>query len=999
MRGARYHKDMRSRRVGVVIVALLGAGAACGRDAAPPAAAGAWPRVSSGATIAAPAGFRAVRADVLRARSRTQTTEVDASGLTITTRSGVRAHFGAVGAPFVADAAGGVTRTVDACTRERVWTVDAGVDHALSLSCAPKSEGEFTWRIPVDEHDAPFRGVDARGAHFGPREGGIFVSHAAWVDARGRTTHVPIQFHGGALEVRVPAVTVKDSAYPVVLDPVIGAEHSFAPFDKQFPLESGLPLLARGWTSYFAMVGTSVLEGALVRISDNQIIQQPRKLFPPSFRPEYDGPGWITFDGSRFIGALSGYPSSLSLFAVPEAGGAAVSMLTADTYASPTPALFDGTNTVLFHVSSGLAGTANLFPFDKDLAALSPIVVRSSDVTSVSLGFGAGVVLVAYTTTAGDAFVERRAPGTYTLLDAPTKIASSAAIAAGTSFLGRVMPFDGKRFFVSIYDGTSRWVRVKAADGTALDATPISLVQGAPDPSLTTVVVAEGQLGAFTFEAGKTTLVRYDSTTLAPLDSAPLAVADGPARAVIGAGDEYALVVGPELVRVAAATGTVIGAPAVFKQPHTQTAPSLAFGPRGGLLTFDQYDRRVGSVDSDGTLRGALVDDVDTRPSLAGYDGASLFVAGDHAMRRYTAAGAPLDVTPTVVDAAEHPRPLAAVAGTAGVSLLLSSEVVARRVQAGTLLDPTALIGPVSETPLGIAVDGDTFDVISGTYSGDLRLRRIHAFSGAVSSAIALGSSRSVGVNTGRAFASVGPAALDIAVQWESQLRRYRAVDGAPLGTIALSGTIALAAFDARSVLIYGSGQRFWRVRRADGALLAPAAGFDASSLVPPMELASSGDGRFVVAGLRAADYDGSVIYTQSVTFAPNGASCVDDGECVSTYCIASVCGEPAFDAGVPEGTDASSTDRSAAADAASPAPDAAAPSTDASPSEPRIPDDASQPPSASAVAGAPSPSISPAGGCASSPGRAAGLDGLALVALAVTRFRRRRGQASNNSG
>src|SRR5439155_15655772 len=71
-----------------------------------------------------------------------------------------------------------------------------------------------------------YAGATAGGLHFldagsGP---GLRFSHATWIGADGRRREVEARWDGERIAMTVPARTVEETAYPAVLDPVIGPE-------------------------------------------------------------------------------------------------------------------------------------------------------------------------------------------------------------------------------------------------------------------------------------------------------------------------------------------------------------------------------------------------------------------------------------------------------------------------------------------------------------------------------------------------------------------------------------------------------------------------------------------------------------------------------------------------------------------------------------------------------------------------------------------------------
>jgi hypothetical protein len=98
-----------------------------------------------------------------------------------------------------------------------------------------------------------FTGATEGGLHFAdPATGaGVRYGAATWVDARGRRSAPHVAWDDGGIVLTVPAETVEASAYPAVLDPVIGPELGMdAPIFAPAPQWFGVPAVAWGGGSY-----------------------------------------------------------------------------------------------------------------------------------------------------------------------------------------------------------------------------------------------------------------------------------------------------------------------------------------------------------------------------------------------------------------------------------------------------------------------------------------------------------------------------------------------------------------------------------------------------------------------------------------------------------------------------------------------------------------------------------------------------------------------------
>ncbi|MBX3270520.1 MAG: hypothetical protein KF729_09680 [Sandaracinaceae bacterium] len=107
---------------------------------------------------------------------------------------------------------------------ERIENRADGVEQRWHFERRPEGQGALIVRVAVE--GMRHRGASATGEHFeDPATGlGVRYGHGTFIDARGRETHVPVHFDGGALVLEVAADVVDAAAYPAVLDPIIGPE-------------------------------------------------------------------------------------------------------------------------------------------------------------------------------------------------------------------------------------------------------------------------------------------------------------------------------------------------------------------------------------------------------------------------------------------------------------------------------------------------------------------------------------------------------------------------------------------------------------------------------------------------------------------------------------------------------------------------------------------------------------------------------------------------------
>ncbi len=106
---------------------------------------------------------------------------------------------------------------------EHVRNTADGVAQSWSFAERPTGGGDLVVRVHPD--GLPLVGETANGLHFAGRDGvGVRYGNATWIDARGERVAVRATYTHGDIELRVPAAAVDASAFPAVLDPVIGPE-------------------------------------------------------------------------------------------------------------------------------------------------------------------------------------------------------------------------------------------------------------------------------------------------------------------------------------------------------------------------------------------------------------------------------------------------------------------------------------------------------------------------------------------------------------------------------------------------------------------------------------------------------------------------------------------------------------------------------------------------------------------------------------------------------
>lgn len=99
------------------------------------------------------------------------------------------------------------------------------IEVSWTLKNAPEGGDDFVVRQQFARADQPVRtthGVRFPSAH-------LHVSDGTFIDARGKETHIPALLRDGFIEYRVAASTLRESAFPAVLDPTISPESILDP--------------------------------------------------------------------------------------------------------------------------------------------------------------------------------------------------------------------------------------------------------------------------------------------------------------------------------------------------------------------------------------------------------------------------------------------------------------------------------------------------------------------------------------------------------------------------------------------------------------------------------------------------------------------------------------------------------------------------------------------------------------------------------------------------
>lgn len=118
---------------------------------------------------------------------------------------------------------GGIAITRGGVT-ERLENRDEGVEQSFAFAERPAGAGDLVVRMAASGQT--YVGATEGGLHFTDPVAGLGVRYglATWVDARGKKRAAKVGWDDGHVVITVPAGVVEESAYPAVLDPIVGPE-------------------------------------------------------------------------------------------------------------------------------------------------------------------------------------------------------------------------------------------------------------------------------------------------------------------------------------------------------------------------------------------------------------------------------------------------------------------------------------------------------------------------------------------------------------------------------------------------------------------------------------------------------------------------------------------------------------------------------------------------------------------------------------------------------
>lgn len=180
---------------------------------------------------------------------------------------------------------------------ERVTAHPLGLEQRWEFGAPPAGKGDLVVR--VHPSGGVFDGATDAGLRFADAKRSVFYRYeqAAWVDAAGARTPLRVQLGAtGDIELTVPADLVDRSAYPAVLDPILGVE-----FELENPIfipspNTGNPNVASDGTNY--LVTWAATGGVYAaRVSAAGVVQAPQRTTVSSTgsspRAVWDGTEWL----------------------------------------------------------------------------------------------------------------------------------------------------------------------------------------------------------------------------------------------------------------------------------------------------------------------------------------------------------------------------------------------------------------------------------------------------------------------------------------------------------------------------------------------------------------------------------------------------------------------------------------------------------------------------------------------------------------------------------
>jgi hypothetical protein len=408
------------------------------------------------------------------------------------------------------------TRLLGAGVEERFEARDEGIEVSWAFAARPEGEGDVIVRLVLEGATAALQ--DDSGWHFVAGDEGIRVAPATWIDANGERVAIEARAEGGVLELIVPSDVVASSAFPAVLDPVIGPE---VPVDLPAaivgsPYFASNPSVAFDGTNYlvvwsedrdFASFEVSVM-AVRVRATDGAILDPGGIVVADTTSSSPPAPD-VAFDGSRFL-VVWNTANNLYFRGVGVDGTVLGSGPTALSTATGTQSdvhIACGAGSCIAAWNDGRTSPASTIAARIDGATgtvLDPLgVILAPASGDVEITHSGSEYLVAWANATGV-----RATRVNATTGAPIDTTPIAVFTGTTSSLA--LAYTSGTYMMSWQSSTNALgARVRASDGVVLDTTPITL-----SPSTATelrhhvTAVDAGFLGAWDVSNGTDSDVR-----------------------------------------------------------------------------------------------------------------------------------------------------------------------------------------------------------------------------------------------------------------------------------------------------------------------------------------------------------------------------------------------------------------------------------------------------------------------------------------------------------
>jgi hypothetical protein len=256
----------------------------------------------------------------------------------------------------------GSVRFARGAVEERLQNSGDGVEQSFGFAARPAGAGDLSVSLHV--RGLRYAGETAGGLHFVDAATGVGVRYGVgtWVDARGVRTSVRPRYHAatGTIELAVANATVDRSAFPAVLDPVIGPELGIdsafkvaASGDQRAPAVSCVPATGRClvvWRDRRRPIPSAgpAFDIFAARLDATTGVLDPSGIAVAQATAGDLGPPAVAFDGANYFMVWADAAKVVGM-RVADTSGAVLDanpiVIATTTINAPDPAIaFDGTN-------------------------------------------------------------------------------------------------------------------------------------------------------------------------------------------------------------------------------------------------------------------------------------------------------------------------------------------------------------------------------------------------------------------------------------------------------------------------------------------------------------------------------------------------------------------------------------------------------------------------------------------------------------------------------